>query len=89
MNNRTTSRAIILLALLALAGLLRFYNLGSWAFAGDETATLAEVEVLFEGKPAPEQSQKYRLPRIIPLSYLIQHVGTASFGRDEFGSRVM
>jgi len=83
------SRLVIAFTLMVFAGSLRFYKLGDWPFAGDETSTLAEERSLFIGGDAPQDSQTYRLPRVIPLSYFFHHISTALFGRDEFGSRVM
>jgi hypothetical protein len=83
------SRLLIAIAIMGLAGLLRFYKLGDWPFAGDETATLAEEQSLFSGDEEETDSPTYRLPRIIPLSYVVHHVSNTFFGRDEFGSRVM
>jgi len=37
----------------------------------------------------PTDSQTYRLPRLIPLSFSIHYLGHHLFGRDEFGSRVI
>ena len=89
MSSPGTSKLVTALLLVILAGSLRFYKLGNWPFAGDETATLAEERSLFASEGTSRDSQTYRLPRIIPLSYLFLHVGNSLFGRDEFGSRVM
>lgn len=83
------TRICTTLLLLLVAGALRFYKLGDWPFAGDETATIQEEWSLFHGKAEDRASQDYRLPRIIPLSYLIHHVNDEWFGRDEWGSRVI
>jgi hypothetical protein len=72
-----------------LAGTLRFYKLGEWPFAGDELGTISEEKGLFDGGAISSDSQAYRLPRLIPLSYLIHHISDSLFGCDEFGSRVM
>ena len=82
-------RVLVAMCLLVLAGSLRFYKLGDWPFAGDETTTLAKESSLFGDKHIQEDSQVSRLPRMIPLSYLIHHVGYEWFGRDEFGSRAI
>jgi hypothetical protein len=74
--------------LIVLAGLLRFYRLGDWPFAGDEISTIAEEQSLFGERTAPPDSQIYRLPRIIPLSYLFHHLSDSLVGKDEYGSRV-
>jgi len=88
---RTTSKSGLLIALflLILAGSLRFYKLGAWPFAGDETSTFAEERSLFHLDDVPPDTQTYRLSRVIPLSYLFHHISDAVFGRDEFGSRVI
>jgi hypothetical protein len=88
MTAQLKSRLVIAFAFMALAGSLRFYKLGSWPFAGDETYTLAEERSLFLQGGAPQDSPIYRVPRILPLSYLVHHLGNSLFGRDEFGSRV-
>lgn len=70
-------------------GFLRFYKLGDWSFANDETSTLGEVKTMFTDEQVSPEDPAYRLPRIIPLSYLILHAGNTLFGADEFGSRVI
>jgi hypothetical protein len=82
-------KLFILTCLLVLAGVLRFCKLGEWSFAKDETATLWEEASLFLGVNASPDSQIFRLPRIVPLSHFLLHVGYTLFGRDEFGSRVV
>jgi hypothetical protein len=77
------------LALLLLAGVLRFIGLGAWPFANDELATFLEERSLFSASDADPASQIHRLPRIVPLAYGLHHVGTSLFGSDEFGSRVV
>src|SRR4029077_12826693 len=72
-----------------LAAVLRFYDLGAWPYSGDETASLHEEEVLFHGAQVSHDSQAYRLPRLIPTSYLALHISHALFGRDEWGTRVV
>ena len=88
-SSRTCSRLVVLVSLLALAGSLRFYKLGDWPFAGDETATLQEQSCLFGGVEASQDTQTFRLPRLIPLSYSLIHFSCALFGPSEFGSRVV
>jgi hypothetical protein len=83
------SRLLLAFVLMAIAGALRFYKLGDWPFAGDETATLAEEQSLFLHGDAPQDTQIYRLPRAIPLSHLFHHIGNSLAGLDEFGSRMM
>jgi len=75
--------------LVVFAGSLRFAKLGAWPFAADEVATLGEVDSLFSSKPFPQDGAADRLPRIIPFSYLMLHVGRTLFGADEFGYRVV
>jgi hypothetical protein len=72
-----------------LAGILRFHRLGDWPFAGDEILTFPEVDSLFEGPSVSTIEQKDRLPRLIPLGYLVQYLDYQLFGRDEYGSRVL
>lgn len=88
-GNVLKRRWIIALGLMLVAGSLRFYKLGAWPFAGDELGTIGEERLFFEGGAAGSESQAIRLPRVIPLSYLVHHVGDSVFGRDEFGSRVL
>jgi predicted membrane-bound mannosyltransferase len=72
-----------------LAAVLRFHDLGAWPYSGDETASLHEEDVLFHGVQVPHDSQAYRLPHLIPLSYLALHVSHVLFGSDEWGTRVV
>jgi hypothetical protein len=72
-----------------LAAVLRFYDLGAWPYSGDETASLHEEDVLFHGAQVSHDSQAYRLPHLIPTSYLALHISHALFGRDEWGTRVV
>lgn len=83
-----TGRSALLLGLLLLAGGLRFHKL-DWPFANDELATLAEERCLFGQEPASAASQLYRLPRIIPLAYALQHGNDVLFGSGERGSRMV
>jgi hypothetical protein len=82
-------RWVVALVLMFLAGALRFHKLGDWAFANDELSTIGEERALFERGAAAPESQAYRLPRVIPLSYFFHRLGDSLFGRDEFGSRVV
>jgi hypothetical protein len=79
---------LICVGLAMLAGALRFHRLGDWPFWRDEMETSLEVRSLLEPTPLPE-SQNYRLPRLIPLSYGLLTAGQRVFGADEFGSRVL
>ncbi len=88
MSERVTVFSIVI-ALLVLAAALRFYDLGAWPYSGDETSTLHEEQVLFHAVSAPRESQAYRLPHVIPLSYLAFHVSLTLFGDNEWGSRVV
>lgn len=83
------SKIFMPVCLILVAGVLRFYKLGEWPFARDELATLAEEASLFRDGRALPSSPIYRLPRIIPLGYLVLHAGYPLFGRDEFGSRAI
>jgi 4-amino-4-deoxy-L-arabinose transferase-like glycosyltransferase len=86
MKTRTT---LILLAIAIglLAGGLRFYRLGAWPFFGDELATFHEEDSFTN--PDAGETQTDRLPRMIPLSYIVHRAGYSLFGRDEFGSRAI
>ncbi len=78
------------IVLAVLAGGLRFYGLGQWPFYGDELATFDESDALFHGNIKPGASdQIHRLPRMIPLGYVIHYTSYQLFGRDEFGSRAL
>lgn len=79
----------IVATILILGAALRFYGLGAWPFAGDETATLLEEKVLFHDVQVSEHSQTYRLPHLIPVSYFLLHISQTLFGSDEFGSRFL
>jgi hypothetical protein len=83
------ARALIVLALLLLAGALRFYHLGTWQYGGDELASLTEERVMFHGASAPHDSGQYRLPHAVPLGYLTIHMSHTLFGDDERGTRVL
>ena len=85
--DRQTLLIALLLAVLACG--LRFYRLGTWSFAHDELATLDEDAAFFGGASAPLASQTARLPRLVPVSYLLLHLGYQAFGRDERGARVV
>jgi mannosyltransferase len=89
MANAIKNRWVVCLGLVLVAGILRFHKLGDWPFANDELATIAEEKALYEGAPLAPESQTYRLPRIVPLSYFLHHVSNRFFGRDEWGSRVV
>ena len=81
--------AAALVGVVLLAGGLRFFRLGAWSFTNDESATLVEDQSLFGTNDALPSDQTYRLPRLIPLAYGLQHVDYLLFGRDEWGSRVL
>lgn len=78
----------IALLLVVVAASLRFYKLGHWPFAFDEVETLSETRALFDATSASPESQTYRLPRLVPVGYLVSWLGYSLFGADEFGSRV-
>lgn len=80
---------VFAMAIAVLAAALRFYDLGVWPFSGDETASLHEEDVLFHSVRVPQDSQAYRLPHLIPVSYLALHISHVLFGRDEWGTRVV
>src|SRR5262249_13092378 len=80
---------LLCLALVLLAGALRFYRLGDWPFFGDEVASFDEAQSLVQEHSEPLTTQADRLPRLIPLSYFLLYLDHELFGRDEFGSRVL
>lgn len=88
MSSRIQFIAIVA-AILIIGAALRFHGLGTWPFAGDETATLLEETILFHGVQVSEQTQYYRLPHLIPVSYFLLHISQTLFGSDEFGSRFL
>ncbi|MDR2641186.1 MAG: glycosyltransferase family 39 protein [Planctomycetaceae bacterium] len=92
--------SIIFLLLILSAGTLRFYNLGTWSFGYDELFTILETKVFFGETPVPdeylcggtvkpEDTQYYRLPRLLFASYTVHWLGYQLFGEDEFGSRFL
>jgi hypothetical protein len=87
--NRRTGRLLIALGLLAVAAALRFYHLGTWPLWRDEMESLLDVQSFTGAAEFPPDSQTYRLPRLIPLSYELLAFGQRTFGEDEFGSRVV
>jgi hypothetical protein len=68
---------------------MRFYRLGDWSLAGDETATFEEVDSLLTHRPAELKNQIDSLPRLIPLAHGSLAVGYTLFGRSEFGCRTL
>ncbi|MDR2116116.1 MAG: glycosyltransferase family 39 protein [Planctomycetaceae bacterium] len=91
---------VIFLLLLVLAGFLRFYKLGEWSFGFDELFTTLEAKILFgeasvpaeylrNGTVKPEDTQYYRLPRLLCGSYAVHRLDYELFGEDEWGSRVL
>jgi 4-amino-4-deoxy-L-arabinose transferase-like glycosyltransferase len=87
----TSGRTVLVVALLLglLAGGLRFFRLGAYPFAGDETATIEEAQSLLAAPTGLVSEQTDRLPRLIPLSHLIHALDYGLFGCDEFGSRAL
>ncbi|MDR0610136.1 MAG: hypothetical protein LBG58_08505 [Planctomycetaceae bacterium] len=95
----------IFLLLVLLAGLLRFHKLGAWSWGFDEHFTMLEVKILFgettvpneylldgtvkNGTVKPEDTQYYRLPRLLCAAYAVHRLGYGIFGEDEFGSRAL
>jgi hypothetical protein len=88
-KNSRSSLLVIGALVVMLAGFLRFHRLGDWPFAGDEILTFPEVDSLFEGPSGSAVDQRDRLPRLIPLGYLVHYLDYQLFGRDEYGSRVL
>lgn len=80
---------MIVIGLTFFAAVLRFHSLGAWPFSGDETATLEEESVLFHAQDVSHDDQAYRLPHLIPVSYLVLHISHSLFGLDEWGTRVL
>jgi hypothetical protein len=93
-------RFLIFLILVLSAGTLRFYRLDTWSFGFDELFTTLETKILFGETPVPdeylhggtvkpEETQYYRLPRLLCASYGVHRLDYLLFGEDEFGSRVL
>ncbi|MDR2169525.1 MAG: hypothetical protein LBP59_05235 [Planctomycetaceae bacterium] len=96
----TRSSVLIFFLLLIISGVLRFYSLGGWSFDMDELFTTLEAKILFgesvvpdeylkNGQVKAEDTQLYRLPRLMFVSYFVHWVGYKIFGEDEFGSRIV
>ncbi len=86
-----TSRRALASAAIAvtlLAACLRFLRLGDWTFYADEIIGFHEIDQ-FLGATGDVRGQMYRLPRLVPLGYLVMAAGDAVFGRSELGSRVL
>ncbi|MDR0391972.1 MAG: hypothetical protein LBH59_08705 [Planctomycetaceae bacterium] len=90
----------IFLLLVFFAGVLRFSYLGEWSFGFDELFTITETKIYFgempvpdeylkNGKIKPEETQLYRLPRMIFASYFVHWFDYKLFGENEFGSRFL
>lgn len=79
----------IAISIFVFAVAIRFYKLGEWPFVPDEIATIEEESLLFGRSEIPNDHQYYRLPKIIPLAYLLHHIDYSMFGSDELGSRVI
>jgi len=89
MDSRRIGILAAVVAVVLLGGALRFHRLGDWPFHADELWTTIEADLLFD-KPDPSLPVPIqRLPRVIPLSYLVHWVGYQCFGRDEWGSRAL
>jgi hypothetical protein len=80
---------LALIALALLGGGLRWYRLGDWPFSNDERATFEETDSLLGRSDSGHDSQIDRLPRVVPLGYVVHALGYDWFGRDERGSRTM
>ncbi|MDR1477604.1 MAG: hypothetical protein LBJ00_01545 [Planctomycetaceae bacterium] len=94
------NRFLVFLVLVFFAGVLRFYCLGEWSFGFDELFTTLETKIFFgevpvpdeylkNGKTQPEETQLYRLPQMMFVSYVIHWSDYKLFGTNEFGSRVL
>jgi hypothetical protein len=91
-----SKRFLIFFFLVAAAGVLRFYGLGAWSFGFDELFTTMETKILFKeiqvpeeylkGKNVkPEETQYYRLPRLLCASYCVHWLNYKLFGKNELG----
>jgi hypothetical protein len=85
-SNRTY--LALALAICTIAAGLRLYRLGDWPFAGDELATFQETDSLFRRQASKSADQIDRLPRLIPVGYVINYISYELAGRTEFGSRI-
>jgi hypothetical protein len=93
-------RIFVFLLLILFSGVLRFYHLGTWSFGYDELFTTLETKIFFDDFPVPdeyllggtvkpEETQYYRLPRLLCASHMVHRIGYKLFGEDEFGSRCL
>ena len=80
---------LIALAFFGLGLATRLYKLGAWSPGYDEPATLLEVGSLLGVTDADPMSQTYRLPRMIPIGFLLQGVGYELFGTTVSATRMM
>lgn len=87
------------LILIILAALLRFYHLGTWSFGFDELFTTLEAKILFGETPISnellpnnvilEETQYYRLSRLLCVSHAVHRLDYLLFGENEWGARVL
>ena len=82
-------RIVVFLLIAFVAAALRFYGLGEWSWAGDEPHTKGEFYSLIGRNEVPPTSQVYRLPRMIPVGFVLQGIGYSVFGVDAAGARAM
>ena len=67
---------LLLILITLLAAVLRLYKLGEWSLWIDEVGTLDHVRMIFD----------YPVRRR-PLSYLLIHLSTSTFGVNEWAAR--
>jgi hypothetical protein len=89
---------LLFFVLILLAGTMRFYHLGTWPFAMDELFTPIETHVWmgemnvpdeYLGNEKPEQTQIYRLPRMLLVAHFVHWIDYKFFGESELGSRFL
>jgi len=78
---------IAAIILFAFSGGLRAYKLGAWSYSSDEAYTHLEVETMDE--PQRFDPHLSTIPRVIPLAFHLHRFAIASFGRSEFGTRLL
>ena len=82
-----STRLLVALAVLVLAGGLRVAKLGAWSFAGDEVASVQEADALLDDRAVTDDPIT-RLPRVTPVGVAVHGSSYRSLGRTEFAARL-